>query len=99
MSNQLTPQIIEEKTTSVKTYLQAEFGVTKIGYFGSYVKGNFTNTSDVDIFIDFNKTLGWKFFDLKEYLEKGLNKEVDLVTKRSLKKNLKANILQQIKFI
>lgn len=71
----------------------------KIGLFGSYAKGEQSETSDVDILIDLQEPLGWAFFDLKEFLESQLDRPVDLVTRNALKKQLKDKILSQTKFV
>ena len=95
----ITPQEIEDKIKSVKPYLRDQFGVDQIGYFGSFATGTYRENSDVDILITYTKNLGWKFFDLKEYLESVLKKKIDLVTERSLKKQWKNTILQQVKYV
>jgi predicted nucleotidyltransferase len=65
-------------------YLSTEFGVKKIGLFGSTVKGTATKESDIDILIEFNKPIGFKFVRLVEYLEKLLGEKVDVITKDGL---------------
>lgn len=64
-----------------KEELERKFGVKEIGIFGSYVRNEQTEVSDVDILVDFDKPIGWEIVDLKEYLEKILGVEVDLVPK------------------
>ena len=61
-------QILREE----QTHLKENFGVKKIAIFGSFAKGQPHQKSDVDIFIQFNKSLGMRFFDLMDYLEKNL---------------------------
>lgn len=95
----LTPNELENKIKSLKPYLEAEFGVDQIGYFGSFANGDFREDSDVDILISYNKRLGWKFFDLKEYLENIFQRKIDLVTEGALKKQWKDTILQQVKYV
>lgn len=94
-----TPQEIESKIREVKPYLQDEFGIDQIGYFGSFANGNYKINSDLDVLVSFNKKVGWKFFDLKDYLESLIGRKVDLVTERSLRKQWKQVILQQVKYI
>jgi predicted nucleotidyltransferase len=55
--------------------------------------------SDLDILVDFSGRIGWKFFDLKLYLEQKLSLKVALVTKEALKKRLRASIIAQTEFI
>ncbi|MEM6846132.1 MAG: nucleotidyltransferase family protein [Bacteroidota bacterium] len=94
-----TPQEIENKIRAVKPYLQDEFGIDRIGYFGSFANGDYREDSDIDVLVTFDKKIGWKFFDLKEYLESILDRKVDLVTERALKKQWKQDILQQVRYV
>ena len=61
-------------------YLKEQFGVGKLAIFGSFAKGKPTAKSDVDIFIRFDKLIGMEFFDLIDYLEEKLGREVDVLT-------------------
>ncbi|OQX53435.1 MAG: hypothetical protein B5M48_03390 [Candidatus Omnitrophica bacterium 4484_213] len=46
--------------------------------------------------VEFYTPIGWEFIDLKEFLEQILGKEVDLVTRRALKSQLKHKILEEV---
>ncbi|RMD98154.1 MAG: nucleotidyltransferase [Bacteroidetes bacterium] len=61
-------------------YLTAEFGIKRIGLFGSYAKGSAEATSDVDLVVEFHQPIGLKFVELAEFLEALLGKKVDLLT-------------------
>ncbi len=50
-------------------YLAAQYGVKKIGLFGSYARDQSDETSDVDIIVEFERPLGFRFVELAEYLE------------------------------
>ncbi|MDD3052575.1 MAG: nucleotidyltransferase domain-containing protein [Candidatus Cloacimonetes bacterium] len=58
------------------------YRIEKLGLFGSYVKGNYSYDSDVDIVIETNTVDLFKLVHLKEELEKFLNKKVDIVRYR-----------------
>ena len=94
-----TPHQIESKIKSIKPYLKQEFGISHIGYFGSFARGDHHEKSDVDVIVKLSKKLGWKFFDLKYYLESVLERKVDLVTEPSLKKQWKDQILKDVRYI
>ncbi len=72
------------------------FSVSKIGVFGSYVKGNQNDDSDVDIYIEFDKVPGLEFMELTERLERIVRKRVDLLTPSGLKSIRNARIKQDI---
>ncbi len=61
-------------------YLKKEFGIKRMAIFGSFAKNTASELSDVDIFIEFDGRLGLRFMELVEYLEKKLNREVDILT-------------------
>ena len=84
---------------SNKQILKDNFHLVKIGLFGSFARGDATNTSDIDIIVKFNKPIGWDFILLKEYLEDILNREVDLVTEEAIKFQMKKGILQEVIYI
>jgi predicted nucleotidyltransferase len=63
-----------------QAYLATEFGVRKIGLFGSYAKGQPGETSDIDILVEFERPIGFRFLDLVDYLEAVLGRKVDVLT-------------------
>lgn len=65
--------------------LSAEYGVSRIGIFGSAVKGTMTEDSDLDIVVEFKQPIGFKFIRLVEYLENLFGRKVDVVTKDGIK--------------
>ncbi len=60
--------------------LAAEYGVKKIGVFGSYAKGTPQETSDVDLIVEFERPIGFRFMEFVEHLERLLNRKVDVLT-------------------
>ena len=94
-------------TKYVDTLQQSKFkamyrqhGISYLGLFGSFARGEETPRSDVDILIDFNATK--TLFDLvkiQQQLSDLLNKRVDLVTKNSINKYIKPYIQDDIQVI
>ncbi len=62
------------------TYLAAEYGVKRIGIFGSFARGESGEASDVDLIVEFEHPIGFRFVELVEYLENLLGREVDVLT-------------------
>jgi predicted nucleotidyltransferase len=91
-----TKEGIKETLKRFKPALQEKFKVKEIGIFGSYVRGEESEESDVDILVEFSEPIGWEFIDLIEFLEKILGRKVDLVTVRALKPQLKDKILKEV---
>jgi predicted nucleotidyltransferase len=92
-------QDIEKKLKELKPFLASTYHIDKIAYFGSYATGNQTEASDLDILVHFSKPIGWEFFDLQAFLEKELNKKIDLVSVKALKDQLRDIILRQARYI
>ena len=90
---------IETKQKEIKPLLAEKFHVSKIGYFGSYAKGLQTDSSDLDLVVEFSQPVGWTFFTLESFLEQSLGINVDLTTKNGLKERVKESILNQVKYI
>lgn len=61
-------------------FLAAEFGVSRIGLFGSFAAGRPDASSDVDLLVEFDRPIGFRFVELAEYLENLLERRVDLLT-------------------
>ena len=52
----LTKEKIAEILSEKSEYLASEYGVKRVGLFGSYAKGTSTeSTSDVDIIVEFDR--------------------------------------------
>lgn len=69
-----------------KQELKERFGVLKIGIFGSIARGEETEKSDIDIYVEFDleKITFKKYLELVEYLENLLGGKVDILTKDSI---------------
>ena len=71
-------------------------GVQRLGIFGSYVRGEQTDASDVDLLVEFSQPVGlFQFIGLQQRLESLLGCKVDLGTLRSLKSRIKDHVLQE----
>ena len=82
-----------------KPYLEERYGVTEIGVFGSYVRGEQRPDSDLDILIELDRPprislLG--LVDLQYFLSDLLGVEVDVAIKKNLRKRIGARILDEV---
>ena len=79
--------------------LKEKYFVKRLGIFGSYSRGEETPESDIDILVEFSAPVGLEFFGLKNFLEKILAKNVDLVTENGIRPQMKNKILHEVVFI
>lgn len=76
-----------------KINLQNKFGVEEIALFGSYARGEETKDSDIDILIKFNRPSFDALMEVYLFLEKKLNKKIDITCKH---KHLSSRFLSTI---
>lgn len=74
--------------------------VTRLGLFGSFMRGEATATSDVDLLVEFSKPKSlFALIRLERTLSSAIGKKVDLLTKASLSPYLRDRILDEIRII
>lgn len=76
----LTSQQLTERLREQFPYLSAEYGIIRLGIFGSYAKGTAREESDIDLIIEFKTPLGLRFVELIDYLEQLFHVPVDGLT-------------------
>ena len=81
-----------------KALLNERFGVTRIGIFGSFARGEQLVTSDIDMVVEMEK--GRKnihsFLKLKRFLEQEMSREIHLGFENSIKPAIKEKVIKQI---
>lgn len=91
---------IVKKLKELKPEIQEKYKIKEIGVFGSYVRGEQKNSSDLDILVDFYETITlFKFCALENWLSDVLGEKVDLVMKDSLKPCIGKQILKEVKYL
>ncbi len=84
---------IAAETDEIRRRYRAEIK----GIFGSYARGDFHADSDLDLLVDFDE--GANVFDLvglQQFLEEKLGCKVDLVSRRTLRAELRTAILNEM---
>ncbi|MBW4593472.1 MAG: nucleotidyltransferase family protein [Brasilonema angustatum HA4187-MV1] len=83
-----------------KPVLQERYKVSELGIFGSYIREQQTETSDVDVLVEFSETPSLlKFVNLENYLSDNLGVKVDLVHKAGLKPRIGERILTEVVYL
>jgi uncharacterized protein len=95
------PRNLEEVRGALRALvpeLERDYGVTSIGLFGSYVRGEQDGASDLDLLVEFDPDRDLsllEFVGLQLELSDRLGVRVDLVEKRSIKPGLRDRILHE----
>ena len=89
--------MIQDNKETIKS-----FGVTEIGLFGSYVRGEQNESSDIDFLVDYDlKQISYKkYFLFCEYLEDLFkNHKIEIVTKNGLSQYIGPHILKSVNYV
>jgi predicted nucleotidyltransferase len=92
-----TLQEIKQVLSQQKSLLEERYRITQVGIFGSYARGEQTETSDVDLLVDYHQapTL-FQLVELRSYLSDLMGLNVDLVTKNGLKPRIRERVLSEV---
>ncbi|RYC67466.1 MULTISPECIES: nucleotidyltransferase family protein [Spirosoma] len=77
------------------------FGAARLGLFGSFVRDEQTPDSDVDFVVEFQegKKTFRNFMNMADYLEKVLNRKVDLLTWEGMASFVKREVEKEIEYV
>lgn len=95
-----TLEEIKQWLVQNKSLLQERYKVRELGVFGSYVRREQTEASDVDVLVEFSEAPSLlKFINLENYLSDNLGVKVDLVHKAGLKPRIGERILAEVVYL
>lgn len=88
------------KLKEIKPDLEKDYEITELGVFGSFVRGEQNEGSDIDILIDYKEgTSILKLGGLQYMLSELFNLKVDLVMKKTLKRRTGQQILSEVIYV
>lgn len=80
----------------VQPDLRRRYPIRELGVFGSYVRGEQTESSDLDILVNLDEGVGlFELAGLQQELSDALGVKVDLVMKDGLKRGIGRRILSE----
>jgi predicted nucleotidyltransferase len=82
--------------------LTGKYNVKRVGVFGSYVRNEQKEDSDLDILVDFEPEAKFgllRFIEMENYLSDATGIKVDLVMKEGLKPRIGKKILDEVKYL
>ena len=85
-------QIIENK----KKLLKQKYDVKKIWLYGSFVRNEANEFSDIDLYVDFfNNKTDEELIEIQEYFKKLLKRDIDMLVENKEYKNFSNNALNE----
>jgi predicted nucleotidyltransferase len=99
MPPKTSDQVINQVRT-LKPMLSEQYHIIRIGIFGSTIRGDRTEGSDIDILVEFSEPPGlFRFMEIENLLSDILNAPVDLVEIHGIKPRLKDRILSEVAYV
>jgi len=87
---------IIDSINSQKDMIKAEYRAEVVGIFGSFVRGEEKETSDIDVLVEFDEDADlFDFVGLSIFLEERLGRKVDVVPRDTVRPELKEIILKE----
>ncbi len=87
---------IKKTLSSLKNKIHEQYGVSNLEMFGSYVRGEQREDSDVDVLVEFDREVSLlDVSGLQVYLSEQLDAKVDVVLRRSVRKELQNTIFSE----
>jgi len=68
--------------------LSGSYPIRRLALFGSWARGDAREDSDVDVLVEVDPSIGLRFVELGDQLERALGRRVDLVSRRAIKPSL-----------
>lgn len=87
---------IVNSISSMKEVTKKEYKAQIVGIFGSFIRGEEKETSDIDILVEFEEEADlFDFVGLSIFLEEKLGRKVDVVPHDTIRPELKDVILKE----
>ena len=100
MKEVLTKKKILDFLEAEMSFLMKAYNVNTIGLFGSYAREVQTETSDLDLLVEFSKPISYfTLFKLEDYLSDKLGVHVEIVTPDGLKELIKPIIMRDVLYV
>ena len=95
----MSPSVSEIRDTlvSLKSEVKRQFHIELRGIFGSFVRGEEQPESDIDILVEcLHETTLFDVASLSMFLEDRLQRSVDIIPERSIRPEIRSNIIHEL---
>lgn len=90
---------IRNSLAQYKPHLLQNYPIQSLAIFGSFVRNEQTEQSDLDLMVEFNDNVGIRFIDLADELEDFLGLKVDLVSRKGVKDRYFETIKSELVYV
>ncbi len=96
MERQVILREIIDSIKSLKEDIRKKYRAEVVGIFGSFVRGEEKETSDIDLLVEFSADADlFDFVGLSIFLEERLGRKVDVVPRDTVRAELREIILEE----
>ena len=98
----MTKEYIINYLSEHKDEFSQKFGITKLGLFGSYIRSEAKENSDIDILVELENGLiniHDKKSEFRNVLENHFQKKINIAREKYLRPIIKEDILREVKYI
>lgn len=96
----LSKEEILRTLEQLKEEIVDKYKIEEIGLFGSFIKGEQKENSDIDILVEFRENADlFDFLGLGLFLEERFKQKVDVVSKASLREELRETVLKEVAYL
>jgi len=93
-------EALMEKLRQLEPKIMTAYRVRRIGLFGSFVRDEPKEESDVDVLVEFEQEADlFDWIGLALFLEDKLDRKVDVVPKNALRVELYDSVLQEVVYL
>ncbi len=82
-----------------KDELLKRYPIKNLAIFGSFARNKQRDDSDIDILVEFDRSIGIEFVDLADEIESLFGTNVDLVSKNGIRKSYYNNIKDDLIYV
>ena len=76
-----------------------QMGVKRIGLFGSYVRNEQSESSDIDLLFSMDPFTWVGWMDVWNFIEDGLGTTIDLVPEKDLREEIRPQVLSEVRYV
>lgn len=98
----MTTEELQRQIRSVIERLPQRDKINRVRLFGSTIRGEDNDTSDIDLLVEFQEDVAVGYFELvrvQQFLEKNLGRRVDVVTPRALSRHFRDDVLREARSV